>query len=230
MCDRYHCAYLPHITFRFDLINYQLNTDFPTCTQFCIFHRKITYRYTKIGFLIKKLLFKRAKPISFSSQNCRLLFFYFTLNPGLATYAMWATCDPRAILVRPARHAEGKIWGALPYVGRYYLPVNSHLDPFFDTNLAPNDPVFHYSPHPNTFFSELEGKIFHTLSAHFISKHFGKFPANNGKFSLKFAHIHTKFWEIYTKKGLIFGIPQPMIPFLQNPTPSAPLCFVLQNQ
>ena len=38
MCDMYHCDYLPHTTFRFYLIDFQLNTDFPS--QFCVFHLK----------------------------------------------------------------------------------------------------------------------------------------------------------------------------------------------
>ena len=40
MCDTYHCDYLPHTTFRFYIIDFQLNTDFPS--QFCVFYRKIT--------------------------------------------------------------------------------------------------------------------------------------------------------------------------------------------
>ena len=39
-CDTYNCDYLQHSTFRFNLIDFQLNTDFPF--QFCIFDRKIT--------------------------------------------------------------------------------------------------------------------------------------------------------------------------------------------
>ena len=33
MCDTYNCDYLNHNTFRFNLIVFQLNTDFPS--QFC---------------------------------------------------------------------------------------------------------------------------------------------------------------------------------------------------
>ena len=40
MFDKYNCDYLKHSTFRFNLINIQLNTDFPS--QFCVFYRKIT--------------------------------------------------------------------------------------------------------------------------------------------------------------------------------------------
>ena len=40
MCDTYNCDYLKHSTFRFNLIDFQLNTDFPS--QFCVFYRKIT--------------------------------------------------------------------------------------------------------------------------------------------------------------------------------------------
>ena len=29
MCDTYNCDYLKHIAFRFNLIDFQLNTDFP---------------------------------------------------------------------------------------------------------------------------------------------------------------------------------------------------------
>ena len=40
MCDTYNCDYLKHSTFRFNLIDFQLNTDFPS--QFCVCYRKIT--------------------------------------------------------------------------------------------------------------------------------------------------------------------------------------------
>ena len=35
MCDTYNCDYLKHSTFRFNLVDFQLNTDFPS--QFCGF-------------------------------------------------------------------------------------------------------------------------------------------------------------------------------------------------
>ena len=40
MCETYNCDDLKHSTFRFNLIDFQLNTDFPS--QFCIFYPKIT--------------------------------------------------------------------------------------------------------------------------------------------------------------------------------------------
>ena len=56
MCDTYNCDYLQHSTFRFNLIDFQLNADFPF--QVCDFYRKITL--LKDRFL-KKMLLKRAK-------------------------------------------------------------------------------------------------------------------------------------------------------------------------
>ena len=53
MFDTYNCDYLKHSTFHFNLINFQLNTDFPS--QFYIFYRKITERHSKIGFSRKYL-------------------------------------------------------------------------------------------------------------------------------------------------------------------------------
>ena len=40
MFDKYNCDYLKYSTFRFNLIDIQLNTDFPS--QVCVFYRKIT--------------------------------------------------------------------------------------------------------------------------------------------------------------------------------------------
>ena len=40
MCDTCNVDYLKHSTFRFNLIDYQLSTDFPS--QFCVLYRKIT--------------------------------------------------------------------------------------------------------------------------------------------------------------------------------------------
>ena len=42
MRDTYNCDYLKHNTFRFNLIDFQLNTDFPS--QFCVFYRSFTQR------------------------------------------------------------------------------------------------------------------------------------------------------------------------------------------
>ena len=39
MRDMYNCDYLKHSIFRFNLIDFQLNTDFTS--QFCVFYRKI---------------------------------------------------------------------------------------------------------------------------------------------------------------------------------------------
>ena len=50
MCDTYNCDYLKHSTLRFNLIDFQLNTDFPS--QFCA---SLTDRF------LKKMLIKRAK-------------------------------------------------------------------------------------------------------------------------------------------------------------------------
>ena len=44
MCDTYNSDYLKHSTFRFNLIDFQFNTDFPF--QFCVFYRKITQRHS----------------------------------------------------------------------------------------------------------------------------------------------------------------------------------------
>ena len=47
-CDKCNCDYLPHITFCFYLIDFQLNIDLPS--HFCVFYSKFTLRYSKIGF------------------------------------------------------------------------------------------------------------------------------------------------------------------------------------
>ena len=53
MRDTYNCDYLKHSTLRFNLIDFQLNTHFPS--QFCVFYCKITQRHSKIGFSRKCL-------------------------------------------------------------------------------------------------------------------------------------------------------------------------------
>ena len=45
MCDTYNCDCLKHSTLRFNLVDFQLNTDFPS--QFCVFYSKITYSVTQ---------------------------------------------------------------------------------------------------------------------------------------------------------------------------------------
>ena len=48
-----------HTTFRFYLINFQLNIDFPS--QFCIFYRKLNHLALLKDRFLKKMFLKRAK-------------------------------------------------------------------------------------------------------------------------------------------------------------------------
>ena len=70
MCDTYSCNYLQHSTFRLNLTDFQLNTDFPS--QFCVFYRK-SPRVTQRS-VSQESAFKRAKTrrLFFFSQNYRL--------------------------------------------------------------------------------------------------------------------------------------------------------------
>ena len=70
------------------------------------------------------------------------------------------------------KSSSSAIWGggALPYVGRYQLPVIR--PPFFHANPTPNNPLFPFSPHPMTLFFQfckefyIEISKFCTLHAH----------------------------------------------------------------
>ena len=57
MCDTYNCDYLQHSTFRFNLIDFQLNADFPS--QFWVFLPDNYLALLKDRFLKKRE--KRAK-------------------------------------------------------------------------------------------------------------------------------------------------------------------------
>ena len=73
----YYCDYLTRTTFRFYLIDFQFNTDFPA--QFCVVYRKITQHYLKIGFSRKCLKNKQTnkqktkKPIAFTRKTIALI-------------------------------------------------------------------------------------------------------------------------------------------------------------
>ena len=58
MCDTYNCDYPKHSTFRFNLIDFQLNTDFPS--QFCAF-LPLNHLVSLKDRFLKKMLIKRAK-------------------------------------------------------------------------------------------------------------------------------------------------------------------------
>ena len=62
MCDTYNCDYLQHSAFRFNWIDFQLNTDFPSQFFFSVKSSSVTKRF------LKKMLLKRVK--------IRRLFFY----------------------------------------------------------------------------------------------------------------------------------------------------------
>ena len=66
----YNCDYFLHTIIRFYLIDFQLNKDF--LSQFCVFYRKITYRYAQRPASQENAL-KRAK-------TCRFFFFFSFLQ------------------------------------------------------------------------------------------------------------------------------------------------------
>ena len=70
MCDTYNCNYPKHSTFGFNLMEIQLNRDFPS--QFCFFYRKITFSVTQRSVSQENTYNKELKPVAFSSQNYRL--------------------------------------------------------------------------------------------------------------------------------------------------------------
>ena len=70
MCDTYDCDNLLHSTFRFNLIDFQLNTDFPS--QFVFFTVKspsVTQRSVSQENAFKK---KKQKPVAFFHKTIGL--------------------------------------------------------------------------------------------------------------------------------------------------------------
>ena len=68
MCDTYNCDYLKHNTFRFNLIDFHLNTDFPF--QFCFLPQN--HLASLKEWFLKKMLIKRAKTRRLFFTNYRL--------------------------------------------------------------------------------------------------------------------------------------------------------------
>ena len=66
MCDTYNCDYLKHSTLRFNLIDFQLNTDFPP--NFAFFTAKLP-SVTQRSVSQENAYKKELKPVAFSSQN-----------------------------------------------------------------------------------------------------------------------------------------------------------------
>ena len=74
MCDTYDCDYLKHNIFRFNLIFFQLNTDFPS--QFCVFTVKwpsVTQRSVSQENAYKKSL--NPSPFLHKTIGSDILFF-----------------------------------------------------------------------------------------------------------------------------------------------------------
>ena len=63
MCDTYNCEYLQHITFHFNLIDFQLHTDFPS--QFCIFFTVKSSSVTQRSVSQEKAFKKSKNPSPF---------------------------------------------------------------------------------------------------------------------------------------------------------------------
>ena len=71
MCDTHDCDYLKHSTFRFNLIDFQLNADFPF--QFCeVFVTVKSPSVTQRSVSQENAYKKELKPAAFCSQNYRL--------------------------------------------------------------------------------------------------------------------------------------------------------------
>ena len=117
---------------------------------------------------------------------------------------------------------------ALPYVDQYHLPVNRPLDPFFDSNLTPNDLVF--SPHPKIPFYKIECKISN------FSHAFGTFV----NYQLKITNFHSNLTQSspnkHTSKNAIFFKPHSLYAILhQVPVsfscrhiPDLPVTFIFE--
>ena len=84
-----------------------------------------------------------------------------------------------------------------------------YYDPPY-TNLTPNDPVFHCSPHTMIHF------FFQNFDVKFQISKFCQFSAEKGKFSLKFDQIYTEWPPILTFSN------QKRLTFLDS-TPNDPL-------
>ena len=63
MCETYNGDFLKRSTFRFNLIDFQLNTDFPS--QFCVVYRKITYSVTQRSVPLENAYKKSKNPSPF---------------------------------------------------------------------------------------------------------------------------------------------------------------------
>ena len=66
----YNCIYLRHTTFRFYLIDFQLNTD--SSSQLCVFYRKISYRGSKSKNLSPHKTKGSNNPFTLIENNFRL--------------------------------------------------------------------------------------------------------------------------------------------------------------
>ena len=74
MCDIYNCDCLAQTTFRFNLIDFQLNKDIPS--QFCVFTVKspsvIQRSVSQENAFRKEHKVKTRVPVAFFSQNYKL--------------------------------------------------------------------------------------------------------------------------------------------------------------
>ena len=75
ICDTYNYDYLLHALFHFYLIDFRLNTDFPS--QFCVFTIK-SPRVTQRLVSQEKAFQKSKNPLAFFSQNYRLKKFFYS--------------------------------------------------------------------------------------------------------------------------------------------------------
>ena len=103
MCDTYNFDYLQHSTFRFNLIDFKLNTDFPS--QFGVFFIVKSPSVTQRSVSQENAFKKSKSPSPFFSQNYRLKrFFYSNWKQFLVFkiakfefmvtvhYSLWAKC------------------------------------------------------------------------------------------------------------------------------------------
>ena len=82
MYDIYNCDYLQCKTFRFNLIDFQLNRDFPS--KFCVFYRKITFFFRKtIGWNNSFNLIEKKNKV-FKIAKFELMV--------IVHYGLWAKC------------------------------------------------------------------------------------------------------------------------------------------
>ena len=137
ICDTYICNYLQHSTFRFNLTEFQLNTNF--LSQFCVFVLFFVFVFFFLYRKIKGYIITRTKE---KPSTTKLILFAKWVRQRKSKVKN-ADFECRYIRTHTKEKQFIITFAILPFYQKQLLKLNDHPE-YFGTSTTPNEQMVHF--------------------------------------------------------------------------------------